>query len=649
MDYRLFTVAVKNTVLLLSLLCSWSGLLATEHDFRTLGPFGGDVRSLAVHPQRPDLFFLGTSDGQIYTSSDAGENWVKLTPGLERRDVVVDNLQFHPTNPDILYAATWELHNNRGWLFRTTDGGASWEHLPTGEYSSQIRAIALAPSRPDTIALGVAEGVLVSEDAGKTWRRINRGYRSLHNVESLAFDPRDPRTLYVGTWRLPWRTNDLGESWESIHHGMIFDSDVFSLLVNPGDPSMVFASACTGIYRSQDAGEKWLKLQRGLPHEAKRTRTLHFAPDDPKTIYAGTTAGVYVTHDAGASWQQIMPSAVVNAIAVSPRDSRIILVGTDDGGVYRSVDQGANFYPSNRGFIHRQIAAVAILPGPPDRILSSVALDGPYGGLFVSDDEGFSWQTHNQGLKGSESYIRAILPVRDGKTVYLGTAHGLFQGNLEGPWEQVGSTAQIDVSDMAFATPDQAKMLLVSSGKLFSLDLASERLGAIEIEILDGPVLSVLAAPDEGAVFAATEIGVLRTDDGGETWAMKVEGLPPLAVNTLAKSGNRMFAGTRNGLYTSTNSGNLWSFSEGVFPLDITALTIDPRNSNHILAADSAGGFLFESRDGGETWSSSTSPQRSRILQLLFTPSGRLLAGTLSEGVYQLIPRRPQVVIEAQQ
>ena len=56
-----------------------------------LGPFGGDVRSLAVHSQEPDVFFLGTSDGQIYVSKNSGENWSKLIPGLNRRHVVVDN------------------------------------------------------------------------------------------------------------------------------------------------------------------------------------------------------------------------------------------------------------------------------------------------------------------------------------------------------------------------------------------------------------------------------------------------------------------------------------------------------------------------------------------------------------------------------
>ncbi len=646
-DYRLFLVVARKVLLLAVLISPLTGL-AAEHDTRTLGPFGGDVRSLTVHPARPELFFLGTSDGQIYSSKDSGQNWVQLSPGLERRDLVVDNLQFHPSNPDILYAATWELHNNRGWLFSTHDGGRSWEHLPTGDYSSQIRAIAIAPSKPETLALGVSEGVLLTEDAGLTWRRINRGYRSLHNVESLAFDPIDHRILYVGTWRLGWKTVNLGESWEAIHSGMIFDSDMFSLLVHPQSPSLLFASACTGIYRSENAGEAWVKLNNGLPDEAKRTRTLHFDPHDPDIIYAGTTEGLYVSHDSGSRWNRILPELVVNAVAVSPADRQVILVGTDDGGVLRSVDQGANFHPSNRGFTHRQVPALAILPGLPNRILASVAFDGTYGGVFVSRDEGVSWQKHNPGLAGVESFVRSILPSRNRGEIYLGTPRGVYRGDLQGDWERIQTTESLDISSLEFGSPSEDDLLLVGNGKLHRLDLENSHLEGIEIEILDRPIYSLLADSEQHSLYAATEIGVFRSDDAGKRWTIKVQGLPPITVNTLAKAGDQIFAGTRNGVFVSSNSADSWSNAKDVFPLDITALVIDPRNSERILAADSVGGFLFESIDGGTSWTSHSSTRRSRILDLMFTPSGRLLAGTLSEGIYQLIPLRPRVSVGAQ-
>ena len=645
-DCRLFLSALKKTLLLLFATLTSAQGLAAEHDFRPLGPFGGDVRSLAVHPGNPNLFYLGTSDGQIYSSADGGQEWTKLHPGLGRRDVVVDNLHFHPNDADTLYAATWELHNNRGWLFRSKDKGQTWSHLPTGEYFSQIRAIAIAPSDPNKIALGIAEGVLLSDDEGANWQRITRGYRSLHNVESLAFDPIDSQTLYVGTWRLGWKTNNLGKSWEAMHSGMLFDSDMFSLLVNPNQPSQLFASACTGIYRSPNAGQQWNKLTKGLPSEAKRTRTLHFDPSTPDVIYAGTTAGLYVTQNGGDSWGLVIPDIVVNAVSVSPSNSDLILVGTDDEGVLRSSDGGASFSSANRGFIHRQIPAIALAPGASDALLASVALDGAHGGLIISTDEGMSWKQHNTGLSGVEAYIRTILPAQEGSEVYLGTSQGIFRSDLSNPWERLPGTVQLSVQDMVFSTSREGELLVVSEGRFFRSRLGKSSFEEIEIEILDGRVNSILADHAVGAVYLAADIGILKSMDDGDNWSMTVDGLPPLPVNILAKAGRQLFAGTRNGLFVSQNSGQKWTRADDVFPLDITALVIDPENPNRVLAADSAGGFLFESRDGGQRWSSHNSPQRSRVLDLVFTPGGKLLAGTLSEGIYLLTPRPTPAAVD---
>ena len=88
----------------------------------------------------------------------------RLQPGLNRRDLVVDNLVFHPTNPAILYAACWELSNSRGRLFVTRDSGSSWEELPLGSFNSQIRAMAVAPS--DSFE-GVLRTIVYSQDTLK--------------------------------------------------------------------------------------------------------------------------------------------------------------------------------------------------------------------------------------------------------------------------------------------------------------------------------------------------------------------------------------------------------------------------------------------------------------------------------------------------
>ena len=106
------------------------------------------MRSLAVHPGNPRHLYLGTSDGQIYVSRNTGLGWSRIDPGLGRRDLVVDNLAFDPSDPATLYAAAWELKAARGRLFRSENGGLEWEPISLGRYDSTIRAMAIAPSGP---------------------------------------------------------------------------------------------------------------------------------------------------------------------------------------------------------------------------------------------------------------------------------------------------------------------------------------------------------------------------------------------------------------------------------------------------------------------------------------------------------------------
>ena len=134
------------------------------------------------------------------------------------------------------------------------------------------------------------EGALLSRDRGKTWDRITRGYRSLHNVDSLAFDDQNPPTLFVGTFHLAWKTANLGRKWVPIHKGMPMTATCSPWSWNPGKPDTIYAGL-PGIYKSDNGGVNWSRLKNGLPKEARRTRALHMDPSDPATLYAGTTKG----------------------------------------------------------------------------------------------------------------------------------------------------------------------------------------------------------------------------------------------------------------------------------------------------------------------------------------------------------------------
>jgi photosystem II stability/assembly factor-like uncharacterized protein len=616
------------------------GFARAEPDVIPLGPFGGDVRSLSVHPARSDRVFLGTADGQIYVSEDWGLTWARLSPGLGRRQLVIDGLAFDPRDPDVLWAGGWELKSDRGGLYRTRDGGGSWERFDLGIYGSTIRAVAVAPADPNVVAVGINEGVLLSRDGGRSWERISRGYRSLHQVHSLAFDPFDAELLYVGTWRLGWRTPDLGNTWVAIHNGMFWDSDIFSMQVDRNQSSVVFAGACSGIYKSTDGGDKWLRLRNGLPDEARRTRAVRIDPHDSEVVYAGTTEGLYRSVNGGESWDLLLPGVVINALVIHPLDGRRILLGTDDAGVLSSVDRGATFSSSNEGFIQRQIAAVASRSMDREEYFVAVAKDGAHGGFFLSANGGRAWSAHNEGLSDVIAGIRTILPSQRSRSVYLGTVRGIYRGVPGGePWERLPGTERLYVNGLQFLDEDESRLLVAAREGVFRADSARGRPTRLTIPVYDREVFSAFVDRATGKIYIGTEMGVFRSDDGGDGWQIKVKGLPFVPVNDVRRVGSRLFAATRNGLFLSGDEGESWFRGDGVFPIDIVAVE-SGGDGGHVLAADPLVGYLFSSDDEGSTWEAFLlSQDLSRISALSRTASGKILAGTLSEGVVEIVPR----------
>jgi photosystem II stability/assembly factor-like uncharacterized protein len=405
------------------------------------GPFGGDVRSLVVAPDNPSLFYLGTSDGQLFRSADGATSWERVKPGIGKRGLSIDDIEIDPRNPQVMYAAAWAVTpnmNNEMGVFKSIDGGKHWQLLNKLK-GLHILSLTIAPSDSNYLLAGSKSGLYRSTDAGNDWELVDTSaYPDIKNINSVACDPQNPQVIYSGTHHLAWKSVDNGQTWKLIQKGVLDDSDIMGITVDPKDAKLVYINACSGIYRSESAGEKWTKVP-GIPFSARRTYALLPHPTNPKIVYAGTSEGLWRTKDGGKRWMLLTPKTVViRSVVVHPENPNRVIIATDDFGIQISDDLGDTFVAANNGFIHRYVLAFMSDATERGRILASVYHDANAGSVFASTDGGETWEPSAKGL-GPRDVFALHQSEDDPSVIYAGTNNGVYRSTDRGAnWSFVG-------------------------------------------------------------------------------------------------------------------------------------------------------------------------------------------------------------------
>jgi photosystem II stability/assembly factor-like uncharacterized protein len=322
---------------------------------------GWEMYHLKGSPAEPDRLFASQSSGWfgqvLQRSDDGGKTWETVdnefrydgTPGTHRwydgsphpwEFKRVWHLEPSRDDPESVYAGVEDAA-----MFRSTDGGKSWEELPglrthetggswqPGAGGLCLHTIVLDPKSKDRIYSAIsAAGVFRSDDAGKSWRPINRGLRSEgipdptaevgHCVHRIAMHPSRPDVLYMQKHWDVMRSDDGGENWHEISGNLPTDFG-FVIDVHAHEPETIYVIPITSdshhfvpdgklrVYRSKQGGDEWEAMTDGLPQSNCYVNVLRDAMTvdnlDPCGVYFGTTGGqVYASTDAGNSWSAVV-------------------------------------------------------------------------------------------------------------------------------------------------------------------------------------------------------------------------------------------------------------------------------------------------------------------------------------------------------
>jgi len=580
------------------------------------GPFGGTATSLALDPQQPNFLLAGGMNALLFRSEDAGQNW-SLLDFPKRNLTEVTSVLVDPQDSNHFLAGI--ISADGGAMFSSRDKGITWTVVPDIK-DFGVRSIVAAPSKPTRFISGTLRGVMMSEDSGVNWTRVSDPKNlEMQGITATAIDPKDADIMYAGTSHLPWKSVDGGKTWHSIHTGMTDDSDVFSIYVNPANPNNVFASACSGIYTSGDRGDQWRKVM-GLTFSQRRTHVIRKDPNSEGILYAGTTMGLFKSPNMGSSWK-LVSKEQVNALVFDPANPGSMYMAMEYEGISRGSDHAEKIQMLNHGFVDRTISSVT---KAGDKLIALEPSLGESSGIFVSGNQGESW-SQLQDVHGLNAvHLTTITAMPSEERILLAAAPHQIYKSIDGGliWKP------LPVRLATIATPPPAKAPAAKAGAKTSARKPIARKPVETFRPLYPNEIYGLYAIKNGSkdlLFAATDLGLLKTADAGERWSMaEVAGASP--VSGLYFSGNsdgRIVARADAGLYLSKDFGDHWTSLNAPTPsADVkdVALASDP--SAPILVATRLG--LYASSDEGAKWLANSGGMPASTVNSVVYGSGTL-------------------------
>jgi photosystem II stability/assembly factor-like uncharacterized protein len=400
-----------------------SGLLRTADGGQTwqaaAANVEGRIDALALDSATGWLY-LATGSGTVYRSRAGSADWEVWGQGLARSGAVFI-LQLAQDRPGAWYAGA------ESGLYRSEDGGLSWQPVSRGP--GYPAAVALAMTPDGALTLGNADGVYYSTDGGERWTRRGEGLPSA-SVVSLAVSPADPRVLYAGLGGQGiYRSADEGQTWSA---GGVTGLSAMALAPHPTDPQRLYTRvAFERVYETRDGGATWAARWEGLGLSTEII-SLAIDPHQPQTLYAGGTQGLFKSHDGGLSWQPIgreLDGQTVFTLVVDGANPDWLYAGTTRGA-YHSIDGGQSWQPWGSGLEDISVTALAFHP-QQERV---VYAGTKYRGVYRSGDGGGTWQPTSVADAGdtdnnlSQASVNGLAVSPDGRWLYAATSRGFYRG-----------------------------------------------------------------------------------------------------------------------------------------------------------------------------------------------------------------------------
>ena len=575
--------------------------------FRTIGPtiMGGRVSELAVVESDPSTFYVGVASGGVWKTGNAGITFEHVF--RDESTASVGAVAVAPSNPNVVWVGTGEPNNRQSspWgngVYRSTDAGRTWTHLGL-ENTHHIGRIQVHPRDPDVAYVAAVghlwgpnpeRGVYRTTDGGESWELVLFVDEDTGAVD-LAMDMADPKTIFAAMYqrrRRAWgfngggpgsgihRTVDGGDTWTELTDGLPEgDKGRIGLDIYRGDGNLVFAlveadargpgqgfgqgGGENGVYRSTDRGESWEHIS------TTNNRPMYYSqiwvdPNDPERVYLGGSV-LYRSSDGGNNFTPDAASGVHldhHTLWIDPSNSEhLILAG--DGGVSVSWDRSDNWYQL-RNLPIAQFYEIGVDMQEPYHVCGGLQDNGSW--CAPSD----TWS--NQGIRtrdwynvgGGDGFFTVMHPADP--DIMIAESQGGFIARVNR-----GTRERVTIRPLARPTDDEEERTLRWNWNT--------------------PIL--LSSHDDQVVYAGSNI-LFRSPDLGQSW----EEISPDLTWNIDRDTLTLMGVAGDEPQMSRNDG------QSTYG-NLTALAESPHDPA-VLYTGSDDGRVHVTRDGGASWTDVT-------------------------------------------
>lgn len=566
-----------------------SGLVSAL-SFRNIGPalMSGRIGDIVVDPSKPSTWYLAACSGGVWKTENAGVTWKPIFD--HQGSYSIGCLAIDPNDRFTIWVGTGENNSQRSvgygdGLYKSTDGGRSFQKVGL-ENSEHIGKIVVHPNDSNTVFVaaqgplwkeGGDRGLYKTTDGGKTWEKVL--HISKHTgINEVHLDPQNPDIMYASSYqrrRHTWvlidggpesgihKSTDGGKTWRKINRGLPgVDKGRIGMDVSPINPEIIYAvveaaEGQSGFYRSSNRGESWSKMGSYVSGSPQYYQEIVACPHKLDRIYSLDTY-MMVSEDGGRTFNQLgeADKHVDNhALFIDPVDENHLIIGCD-GGVYETWDRGRT-YDFKENLPITQFYKVAVSNDLPFYFV--------YGGTQDNATQGGPSQTTNiHGIRNSDWFITVFgdgfdpaVDPDDPNTVYSQWQYGGLvrydrttqtRVDIKPQPEKGGPALRWNWDSALLISPHDSKRIYYGSQILFQSDDRGDNWEAISEDLsrnidrnqlkvmgrvwgvdsvaknastsLYGTIVSLSESPlEEGLIYAGTDDGMVQvTEDGGENW-----------------------------------------------------------------------------------------------------------------------------------